>query len=264
MENKKIVIVGGSSGIGLATAQLLRRRGHSITNISRSDCPIEDVQTLRADVTDTNAFAETLQHAAEDGVDALIYSAGFSMAAPVEHAMQKDYRYLFEVNLFGAMQAVQTVLPVMRAQKFGRIVLVGSIGSVIPIAFDAFYSASKAALLAFTRELNLEINPFNVFASCVLPGGTDTRFTFKRKVYSAEQAGDYAPALEKATAALAKIEQGGMEPSRVAETILHTLCCKRPPISAAPGLSNKAYCLSQKILPDRLTTYMTGAKFLQH
>lgn len=264
MEAKKIIIVGGSSGIGLSTAQLLARRGHTVTNVSRTDCPDERITSLQADVTNAAAFTKALQKASENGVDALVYSAGCSMAAPVEHAKAEDYRYLFEVNLFGAIAAVQTVLPVMREQNAGRIVLIGSVGGVLPIAYDAFYSSSKAALSMFCRELNLETNPFGVYATCVLPGGTATRFTFKRKVYTAEEAGAYAEPLEKSVAALAEIEQGGMEASEVARTVLRTLNAEKPPVTTAAGAKNKAYCFSQKILPEKLSAYMVGCTYHLH
>ena len=264
MESKKIIVVGGSSGIGLSTAQMLARRGHSVTNISRTECPDEQITSLKADVTDTAAFTSALRKASENGVDALVYSAGFSMAAPVEHAKAEDYRYLFDVNLFGAIHAVQTVLPVMREQNFGRIVLVGSIGGVLPIAYDAFYSASKAALSMFCRELNLETNPFGVYATTVLPGGTATRFTFKRKVDTADDAGPYAETWEKSVGALAEIEQGGMEASEVARTILNALNAEKPPLSVAAGMKNKAYHLSQKILPEKFSSYMVGCKYNLH
>lgn len=264
MNPKTVIIVGGSSGIGLATAQALARRGHNVVNISRSVCPDAQIKSLQADVTDEAAFTDALRTASENGVHALIYSAGFSMAAPVEHAQTKDVRYLFDVNLFGAITAVQTVLPVMREQRFGKIILVGSIGGVLPIAYDAFYSASKAALLAFCRELNLETNPFGVYATCLLPGGTATRFTFKRKVYPAEDAGVYASDLEKSAEALAKIEQGGMEASEVAKTILATLNDDTPPASVASGFKNKAYYLSQKLMPECLTAYMIAGKYNLH
>lgn len=264
METKKIIVVGGSSGIGLATAQMLARRGHAVTNISRTECPDEQVKSLQADVTDESAFANALQEACKNGVDALVYSAGFSMAAPVEHAKEEDYRYLFGVNFFGAARAVQAVLPTMRAQNFGRIVLVGSVGGVLPIAYDAFYSASKAALSMFCRELNLEINPYGVYATTVLPGGTATRFTFKRKVYTSEAAGVYAEDLQKSVSALAEIEQGGMAASEVANTILATLNAEHPPLSVAAGAKNKLYRLSAKILPEKLSTYMVGCKYDLH
>ena len=264
MEVKNVIVVGGSSGIGLATAQKLAEHGHTVTNISRTECPDARIRSLQADVTDEAAFKEALRQACENGVDALVYSAGFSMAAPVEHAKADDYRYLFGVNFFGAVTAVQAVLPVMREKSFGRIVLVGSIGGVLPIAYDAFYSASKAALSMFCRELNLEINPYGVYATTVLPGGTATRFTFKRKVYTAENAGVYASDLQKSVAALAEIEQGGMSASEVADTVLATLNAKNPPLSVAAGAKNKLYQLSDKLLPEKLSTYMVGCKYNLH
>lgn len=67
----------------------------------------------------------------------------------------------------------------------GRIVLVSSMGGILPIAFDCFYSCSKAALNMLAKSANSELGEFNIRATAVLPGGTATTFTFKRKVYGA-------------------------------------------------------------------------------
>lgn len=78
-------------------------------------------------------------------LDLLVYSAGFSMAAPIEYAAAGDYRYLFEVNYFGAVEAMKAALPFLK-KRGGRMILIGSMGGELPVPFDAFYSSSKAAL----------------------------------------------------------------------------------------------------------------------
>lgn len=82
----------------------------------------------------------------------MIYSAGVSMAAPIEYAREADWRYLFEVNFFGFVRAVRAVLPFMR--DGGRILAVGSVAGTVPVPFDSWYSASKAALDMFIRAAN--------------------------------------------------------------------------------------------------------------
>lgn len=77
-------------------------------------------------------------------LDLLVYSAGFSMAAPIEYAAAGDYRYLFEVNYFGAVEAMKAALPFLK-KRGGRMILIGSMGGVLPVPFDAFYFSSKAS-----------------------------------------------------------------------------------------------------------------------
>ena len=130
--------------------------------------------------------------AAEGGeLYALVYCAGFSMAAPIEYADEKDYHYLFDVNYFGAVRAVQCAVPFMK-ERGGRIVLVSSMGGLFPVAFDSFYSSSKAAVDMLVKSAALELEPYGIRVCSVQPGGTSTAFTFKRKIYGDAENGEYA------------------------------------------------------------------------
>lgn len=263
MKQHVILVIGASSGIGLAAAQKLTDEGNVVYCGARTACPDERITSIIMDVTKPQTIADGVEKILEQTgkIEQLVYSAGFSMAAPVECAQEDDYRYLYEVNFFGALAAVRAVLPHMRYRKYGKIVLIGSIGGVLPIAYDAFYSSSKAALMMLGKELNLEVNPYGIRVTTVLPGGTATRFTYKRKVYSADRVGVYSPDLDKSVGTLAGIEQGGMEAEEVADTICKALAADNPPTVIASGIKNKAYYVSQKILPDKLTQYLVGNQY---
>ncbi|MDE7329799.1 MAG: SDR family NAD(P)-dependent oxidoreductase, partial [Clostridia bacterium] len=139
---KTAVVVGGSSGIGYETCTRLVNRGWNVVNVSRTPCKHSKVENYSADAAAGSALSDAIKSASEKHeISALIYSAGFSMAAPIEYAKPEDYRYLFDVNFFGALQSMQAVIPLMKS-KGGRIILVGSLGGDVPISFDCFYSAS--------------------------------------------------------------------------------------------------------------------------
>lgn len=263
MNSKIVLVIGGSSGIGLAAAQKLADEGNVVYCGSRTPCPDERIVSLEVDVTKPQTIATAVEKILDDcgKIEQLVYCAGVSMAAPVECADEDDYRYLYEVNFFGALTAVRAVIPSMRTNGYGKILFVGSIGGVLPIAYDAFYSSSKAALAMLGKELNLELNPFGIKVVTVLPGGTATRFTFKRKIYPADRVGVYGADLDKSVGTLAGIEQGGMSAEEVADTIIKVLDAEAPPSVVAVGLKNKTYYLSQKILPDKLTQYLVGNQF---
>ena len=149
---KTAIVVGGSSGIGCAVCTRLSERGWNVVNISRTPCKSSSVKNITADVAAGSTLSDVITKVGEKyGIDVLVYCAGFSMAAPIEYAKESDYRYLFDVNFFGALKAVQATIPFMKARG-GRMVLVGSIGGDLPIIFDSFYSASKAALEMLARE----------------------------------------------------------------------------------------------------------------
>ena len=252
-KNKKTaIVVGGSSGIGYETCQRLVNRGWNVVNISRTPCKNLKVTNISADVSCGNELEAAIKKAAgKNGVGALIYSAGFSMAAPIEYAKESDYKYLFEVNFFGALKAVQATIPFMKL-KGGRIILVGSIGGDLPISFDSFYSASKAALEIFCRAAYSELKPYKIKVTGVLPGGTATGFTFKRKVYNDEESGNYSKSVNKAVAALANMEQSGMSPAAVAEIIANLLTEDKPPVIKICGARNTVYRFMSKIMPQKV------------
>ena len=258
------VIVGASSGIGRETALKLSARGFRVFNVSRTQFKGERVRSITADAAQEGELSKAIHGIGEecDGIDLLIYSAGFSMAAPLEYAKSGDYRYLFEVNYFGAIEALRAATPYLK-KRGGRAVLVGSIGGDMPIPYDSFYSSSKAALTMLAREADVELRARGVRVCALLPGGTATDFTYSRRIYGEEESLNYAPSVKKASAALANIEQGGMNPSLVAEAIIKLAEKKNPPPVSVAGGMNGFTRYMYKLLPERLTDWFVRKKFNQ-
>ena len=113
----------------------------------------------------------------EGRIDALVAAAGWGVAGAAEYTSIAEAKAQFETNFWGCVRAVQAVLPHMRHQQRGRIVLISSIGGVIGIPFQAFYSASKFALEGFAEALAYEVAPFGVQVTLVQPGNIATDFT---------------------------------------------------------------------------------------
>lgn len=263
INKKTAVIVGGSSGIGYETCLKLVKRGYNVVNVSRTPCKSAKVSNIQADATDSAALSAAIKKAAgKSGISLLVYSAGFSMAAPIEFAKEEDYKYLFEVNFFGALRAIQYAIPHMK-ENGGRIILIGSLGGDMPIVFDSFYSASKAALEMLCRAAYCELKPYRIKVTGVLPGGTATNFTFKRKVYDQSQTGRYSGSMNKAVAALANMEQSGMSPSAVADIICNITKMDRPPVIKTCGAKNKVYRLFSRIMPAKVTLNLNDRMYNQ-
>ncbi len=260
---KTVIVVGGSSGIGFETCLRFSNRGWNVVNISRTPCKNSKITNIAADVAAGTAVSDAiLSVAREREIHALIYCAGFSMAAPIEYAKETDYRYLFEVNYFGALQAVQAVIPFFK-NKCGRIVLVSSLGGEFPISFDSFYSSSKAALEMLCRSAYSELKPYGIKVTGLLPGGTATGFTFKRKVYSDEENKTYAANVNRAVAALANMEQSGMSPAAVAEIIYNIIIEENPPVIRICGVKNTMLRLVSRIMPEKVTLSMNERLYKQ-
>ena len=257
------LLVGASSGIGYETAKKCRAKGYAVYNASRTPCDLDFVFNFTADVKNSDDLASAAAEIVKKTrrIDLLIYFAGASMAAPVEYAELGDLRDLFEVNYFGFIKAVQAVLPVMRAQNRGRIIAVGSMAGVFSIPYDGYYSGSKVALCSLLESLRFELYPFRIPVYAILPGGTKTAFTEKRKVYPAGKVRLYAGRMKIAVTRLAEMEQGGAAPENVAETIVRSLDRKNPPLVIASGFQNKFRLFLAKILPKRLVSAQNYKKY---
>lgn len=264
MARKTAVIVGASSGIGRETALKLSAKGYRVFNLSRTPFRGERVRTITVDASQEGELKRAVVGIGEEvgAIDLLIYSAGFSMAAPLEHAGSGDYRYLFEVNYFGAIEALRAAIPFLK-KRGGRVILIGSIGGDVPIPYDSFYSSSKAALSMLAREADVELRPAGIRVSALLPGGTSTDFTYNRRVYNNEESKTYSSSVKKASAALANIEQGGMNPSLVAESIIRLAEKRNPATVTVAGGMNTFMRYLYKALPERVTDWMVRKKFNQ-
>ncbi len=245
------LVIGGSSGIGASIADLLLNKNYLVHQISRHESLNPRVKSHICDVVNDENLKKIINEIgkSEKKIDVLIYSAGCSMAIPLEYTKKSEYRYLFEVNFFSIIESLKSVLPFMKQQKKGRIVIVSSLGSVIPIAYDSFYSASKASIDSLTLNANLELNPYNIYVTSVLPGGTKTAFTYKRKINNAYNS-EYQN-LSSAVKSLEKREQKGMSPDRVAKTIYRQIKKEHPKIVVVSGLKNKIYYGISKIIPKK-------------
>lgn len=262
-KNRTAIVVGGSSGIGYETCARLVSRGWNVTNISRTPCKNPKVNNIIADVVSGSTFTDAITKTAEKhGLDVLVYSAGFSMAAPIEYAKESDYRYLFDVNFFGALKAMQAAIPFMK-NRGGRIILVGSLGGELPIIFDSFYSSSKAALEMLVREAYTELKPYNIKVTAFLPGGTATGFSFKRKVYTADENKSYAHSVNNAVTALCDFEQKGMSPAEVAEDIYKLILAENPPVIKVSGFKNSAFRIISHVVPEKLTLNFNNRMYRQ-
>ena len=247
---KIVLLFGASSGIGLASAKIFLEQGCQVINCSRHPAPDSRIKNYQVDT----AHCATIDTAVKEiensfgRIDIMIYCSGTSMAAPIDKVLQTDYKYLFDVNLLGAIYATQKVINVMKKQcSGGRIVLIGSLASVAPIPYDPYYCASKAALNAFTVALATEIERYGISICNVLPGGTKTGFSFVRKVYEANDDN-----LVKASQALAKQEQNGMTAESVAKRVYKSATAKHPPLIAVAGVKNKIFYFSCKLMPVKL------------
>ena len=177
---KTILITGCSSGFGLETARYFLAREWMVIATMRTPReailpPSDRLRILPLDVTDAGSIARAVEAAGP--IDVLVNNAGVGLLNALEGVSMEQVREVFETNTLGAIAMTQAVLPQFRAQRSGVIVNVTSSVTLRPLQLLSVYTASKAAVNAFTESLELELEPFGVRARVVLPGrAPDTSF----------------------------------------------------------------------------------------
>ena len=152
---KVVLLTGGSSGIGQCTAQSLVKAGCRVYELSRRDSSQPGITHLACDVTredQVQAAVKTVLDR-EGRIDVVVNNAGFGISGAVEFTKTEDAQRLLDVNFFGMVRVNRAVLPHMRKAGGGRIVNLSSVAAVAPIPFQTYYSASKAAVNAYTMAL---------------------------------------------------------------------------------------------------------------
>ena len=257
--NKVVIITGGSSGIGLCTAAALRDRGCKVYELSRRDSEVAGITHIKCDVTDEAQIAAAVgQVMAENGrIDILINNAGFGISGAVEFTDTADVRRLFDVNFFGMVRMNRAVLPLMRRQGGGRIVNLSSVAAPVPIPFQTYYSAGKAAVNSYTMALSNEVKPFGITVCAVMPGDIKTGFTSARQK---NMAGDdiYGGRITRSVAGMEKDEQTGMDPAKAGSFIASVALKNSSKPLYTIGFGYKCAVFLTKILPARWLNALIG------
>ncbi len=180
--SKVVLVTGASSGIGLAIATFLGNKGYTVYGGSRSAPENNDFNVIKLDVTDDENVREVVNFIIDKNkrIDVLINNAGIGSAGAVEKTPIEDIKKSFEVNCFGVVRVSQMVLPHMRAQKYGRIINMSTLGSSLGLPFRAFYSASKGAMDLITEALRLEVEKYGIQACTIHPGEVKTNIASHR------------------------------------------------------------------------------------
>ena len=217
--NKVIIITGTSAGIGLALAEHLGEKGHKVYGLSRKKTENALFESVATDITEKEQIDKAIAHilSKENRIDVLINNAGMGMTGAVEDSTKETIQALFNLNLIGAVQMMNAVLPTMRNQRHGQIINISSIGSEMGLPFRGFYSASKSALDKVTEALRYEISPWNITACALHLGDIKTNIAENRVKTSVSP--PYKKTFDKVHALMNLHVDKGDEPKAVAEYI---------------------------------------------
>ena len=177
-----VLVTGCSSGIGKAICDQLAASGTTVYGGSRTPCTSSKWTHLLLDVTEQSsvdaAVADVLRR--ESRLDGLVACAGVGLAGSLEDTEDDEAKRHFDTNFFGTARMIRAVLPAMRKQSSGNVVVIGSIGGLIGLPFVPYYSASKFALDGLVEALRGEVAPLGIQATIVHPGDLNTAFAANR------------------------------------------------------------------------------------
>ena len=250
--SKVAIVTGGTSGIGLAAVKALREKGCTVYALSRRGeipCDVSEVNSVRA------AVQTVLDK--EGRIDILVNCAGFGISGAAELTPLDMAKRQLNVNLFGTANMVNAVIPAMRRQGGGRIVNTGSVAGFVPIPFQTWYSASKAAVQSYTMAMGNELSPFNITLCAVLPGDTRTGFTAARQKID-DPEGLYGGRIARSVARMERDEQHGVPAETVGALIAKVALKKSVKPLYIPGFSYNLVNVLMRLLPSGLANRLIG------
>lgn len=168
-ESKTVLVTGASRGIGKAIADAMQSQGWNVLRPTRKEL----------DLSDSGSVATFCVSLEGRRIDALINNAGLNRLAPLAEISETEWHEMLMVNLTSARRLIQAVVPGMAARRWGRIVNISSIFSLVSKPRRAAYAATKGALNALTRAAAVEFGPFGISVNAVCPGYIETDMTKK-------------------------------------------------------------------------------------
>lgn len=178
-ENKTIIITGGSSGIGAATVRLFSKAGANVYILDKkklTDVVSSSIHYLQCDVSIVDEVESSIHSILQKTpkIDYLFCNAGMHLFANIEESSYEAIQKVFATNLLGTIYCLQQVLPMMKQQGFGSIVLMASDQAFIAKEQCAIYGASKAAIAQLAKSTALDYAQYGIRVNCVCPGTIDT------------------------------------------------------------------------------------------
>jgi len=263
---KVAVVTGSSSGIGYETSSTLARNGFltyaTMRDLKKSEkiksfaekekLPLETVQL---DVTDDKSVKNAIQSiAAEAGrIDVLVNNAGYALNGAFEDIAINELKDQYETNLFGVTRVTQSVLPIMRKQKSGTIVNIGS--SVVTMGGypgGSAYFGTKYAMEGLSRSMAYELEPFGIKVVLVEPGFIKTNFA--NAVVVAKKSKDphspYSQMMQKVIAAVEHLWEGGSSADIVATVVLRAVTTENPNSKYLAGKDVETLTAAKRSMSD--------------
>jgi NAD(P)-dependent dehydrogenase (short-subunit alcohol dehydrogenase family) len=277
MESRPVALVTGcSTGIGFETAILLARRGYRVFATLRDlkkAGPLKEasaglpVEILQLDVDKPSSVKKAVAAIVKKAgrIDVLVNNAGWGAFGAMEEFSDEEIHAQYETNVFGLLRVTRAVLPILRAQKSGRIVHIGSLAGKMTFAGIGLYCSTKHAVEAITESLRFEVRPFNIQIAVVEPGTIRTPFKVNRRLARAflEKKSAYQGILEKILHFGNHPPASAPGPRRVAQKVLQALQSSPMAVRYPVGRDAVLYPLARWFMPDFLYDRVLRVRYSQ-
>lgn len=233
----RALVTGCSKGIGYETALALARAGYDtfagVRDVKRGrplekaagDLPLELIPLNVADPRSVTAAVSSVE---EGGLDLLVNNAGYGQFGCAEDVAVDEFRRQFETNFFGVVDLIQRVAPIMRSQRSGTIVNVGSVAGRMGLPGSPAYISSKFALEGLTECLRYELGRFGIGVTVIEPGVVKTDFFSSMRVPGSHADPEYEKITKRMLSGLELMVEAGTPPSEVAAAIVRAAGEKPP------------------------------------
>jgi short-subunit dehydrogenase len=260
MNSKVWYVTGASQGLGLTLIRRLLADGYRVAATSRN------AQTLKnaVGVTDSRRFLPlavdlgnmgTIQNSIEEtisnfgSIDVVVNNAGYGMAGTLEETAEQAIKDIFDVNVFATLHITKCVLPIMRQQRSGYIINMGSVAGFVGAPGWSVYSATKAAVAAFSEVLALDVKEFGIGVTVVEPSGFRTGFLTENSLaYTESKIEGYHAVKDTQERYLAANGMQPGDPDKAAEILISLAENNDPPVHLLLGAD--AYIRAAKKIED--------------
>jgi len=248
MKNPKTwLITGASRGFGLDISRAVLESGDRVLAAVRSN-PQElqkklndnpNLLVVNMDVTDETQVLKGVKAGIDHfgQIDILVNNAGYGLLSAIEEATDAEVKANYEVNVFGSLNVIRAVLPLMRKRRAGRIINISSVGGLGAYVGWGLYGSTKFAIEGITEALAMELAPLGIYATVVAPGFFRTNFLDKSSLISSKQIiSDYAETVGNMRDFAAKVnrQQPG-DPQKLAQALVKLGNTAHPPVHLPLG-----------------------------
>lgn len=257
--DKVVVITGASGGIGYAIAKNLVSHGAKVYDLSRTIKEHKEITgAYQCNVNDTARVDEILSEifAKEGRINVFINNAGFGIAGAIENAKRDNIYAQVDTNLSAVMALSAVAVKYLKQSGGGNIINTCSVGGIIPLPYQAAYSATKAGVDVFSRALANEVKGFGIKVTTILPGDMKTNFTKQRIIDNDTKDEEYKKSVEKSIKKAEKEEINGDSPDKAGKVVYKILRRKNPPLRKTIGFSYKFLVFLSRLLPIKFVNWL--------